>query len=140
MKMQITMVVAISALVLATYFTEGQSKTLRAGEMTAAQWGQLNSAPPKDVVVEFRMGDEIPVSFSSEGDLLETVQTGVSYVKVKQNFWIRLDKNDVQMSLDGTNFKDVKDVISGSFEAGAGSQNIGLPVNTIQMILKAKLK
>lgn len=138
--MQITMVIAISALVLVTHFTESQSKTLRAGNMTAAQWGLLNSGNPQNIVVEFRAGDEIPVSFSSEGDLLETIQTGVSYVKVKQSFWLRLDKNDIQMSLDGASFKDLKDMVSGSFNAGAGSTNLGIPINTIQMTLKANLK
>jgi hypothetical protein len=68
----------------------GHAKTFRASDMTSDDWSHLVTEGEERVVIEFRHGDEIPVSLVSEGDLLETVQTGVTYVKVKQSFWLRV--------------------------------------------------
>ena len=82
----------------------------------------------------------MPVSFSAEGDLFETTQSTVGYVGIKKNFWIKLQNNNVLMSLDNSNFKDIKDMISGSFEAGTGADQNGGLANTLNLALKAYLK
>ena len=137
MKKQITVLAVAGALLMSA---QVQARTVRAGDMTASQWSQLMSQGSEELTVEFRQGDEIPVSFGSTGDLLETTTTGVSYVKVKRQFWLQLGERGVQMSLDGNSFRPLQDVVTGSFSAGAGSAQPGIPVNAINLMLKANLK
>lgn len=60
-------------------------------------------------------------SFSAQGNLLETKKPGISYAQVKQTFWLKLQNNDVVISLDGSNFQPLEQVISCSFSSSAGS-------------------
>lgn len=115
------------------------ARAIRAVDMKSSDWNEIQNAK-QNVVVEFRQGDEIPVSFASEGDLLESTVTGVGYVRVKRDFWMRICQTGIEMSLDGTTFKPLSDVVSGSFTAGAGAQSPGVPVNAINLMLKANLK
>lgn len=117
-----------------------QAKTVRATEMSSDLWSRPSAGVSSELIVEFRQGDALPVTFSSEGDLIETSQSGVSYVTVKRNFWLKLIGNDVQMSLDGAAYKPISDVVTGSFSAGAGSGSNGGPANAINLVLSAYLK
>lgn len=117
-----------------------QAKTIRATEMNSDLWAKLTAGVSSELIVEFRQGDELPVTFASKGDFLETVQVGTSYVEVKRDFWLRLQGNDVQMSLDGTTYQPIKDVVTGSFSAGANSGSNGGPANAINLVLEAYLK
>ena len=116
------------------------AKTIRASELSSTEWSEISKG--KEVItVEFRLGDELPVSFSAKGDFLETSRAGVSYVKVKKSFWLRLEKPDeLDASLDGITFKPLKDIANGSFEAGAGQTLPGVPVNAINLVLTAVAK
>ena len=118
------------------------AKTIRATEMNSSLWSQFaaGATAAEEVTVEFRHGDELPVSFGAEGDFLETTRTGTSYVSVKRNFWLKLQKNEVQISLDGSTFKQMKEVVAGSFAAGASSEQNGGTANAINLVLKANLK
>lgn len=137
MKRTIKSSVAVICLLLVAGVAEG--KTIRATEMTSSQWSEL-SRVSGDLIVEFRQGDELPVTFSAEGDLLETTHMATSYVGVKRNFWVRVQQTKLQMSLDGTSYKDISDVLSGSFQAGAGSDQNGGVASAINLALKAYLK
>lgn len=117
-----------------------EAKTIRATEMNGSLWSRLTAGTAEELIVEFRQGDELPVSFSAEGDLLETSRVGVSYVAVKRSFWLKLEKNEVQMSLDGAAFKPIKDMVAGSFTAGAGAGDNGGIANALNFGLKANLK
>lgn len=117
-----------------------EAKTIRATEMTGSLWQRLTAGTAEELIVEFRQGDELPVSFTAEGDLIETSRAGVSYVSVKRNFWLKLQNNDVQMSLDGSAYRPVKDMLTGSLTAGAGSEENGGIANAINLGLKANLK
>ena len=136
MKKQFLAVTIILALSGAAH-----ARTIRASELSSEQWGQALQSG-QQVTVEFRQGDEIPVSFSAQGDFLETSQAGVSFVKVKKNFWLRMVQNELQASIDGLAFNPLKDIATGSFEVGAGNGQTqpGVPVNAINMILSATLK
>ncbi len=73
--------VKIQTLVLALAIccgTLAQAKTIRATEMSSDLWSKLTAGINSELVVEFRQGDELPVTFSSEGDFLKTSQTGTS--------------------------------------------------------------
>jgi hypothetical protein len=131
-------VVVIMAMLMVGSVAE--AKTIRATEMTGSLWSKLTSGLAEELTVEFRQGDELPVTFVAEGDLLETSRGGVSYVAVKRNFWIQLRGNEVRMSLDGVAFKPIKEMIGGSFTVGSDADQNGGIANAIQLGLKAKLK
>jgi hypothetical protein len=142
MKKTIVMVAGILGLLLfciADVGAAAPARAVRAVDMRQDDWAQLQKAK-STTIVEFRDGDQIPVSFASEGDLLETTVTGVSYVKVKRNFWLSIGSAGVELSLDGTKFRPINELVSGSFTAGAGAQSPGVPVNAISLVLAAYLK
>ncbi len=119
---------------------QASQKVVRATEMGTTMWSDLTRGKFGDVVVEFRQGDELPASFEAQGDLIETRQSSISYVGVKKNFWLRLSQNNVEISLDGTTFKKLSDVVTGSLDAGAGSTQNGGVADAINIVFKAFLK
>lgn len=116
-----------------------KSTSIRATEMTSTQWSDLGKQG-QEVTIEFRQGDELPVSFEAKGDFLETTQKGISYVVVKRDFWLKPVNNDLQVSTDGVNFKPISEVASGSFSAGAGADQNGGAANAINLVFEAMLK
>ncbi len=117
-----------------------EAKTIRATEMSATLWSEISQGTAGDITVEFRQGDELPVSVTADGDLMQTTKPGVSYVSIKKNFWLRLQASDVQLSLDGTNYRNIKDALSGRLEAGAGAIQNGGTARAIDISFKAYLK
>jgi hypothetical protein len=117
-----------------------QAKTVRATEMSTDLWSQISVGLRSELIVEFRQGDELPVSFASEGDLIETTQTGTSYITVKRSFWLKVEGNDVQMSLNGTTYKPISEIVTGRFSAGTGSDSNEGPANAINLLLAVFLK
>lgn len=117
-----------------------EAKTVRASEMSNAQWAQLYSGKAQDLVVEFREGDVLPVSLEAEGDLVATRQAGITYMDVKKNFWLKLDQDNLVMSLDGENFKPLNQLISGSLTAGAEKDPNSDVANSIKVRFNAYLK
>ncbi|MEN0059524.1 MAG: hypothetical protein AAGB31_11865 [Bdellovibrio sp.] len=134
MKLLVVGVLLLSGVVQAS------GKVIRATEMGTTMWSDLTKGKLGDVVVEFRQGDELPVEFEAQGDLIETRQTSVSYVGIKRNFWLRFSQNDVEISLDGTTFKKLNEVLTGSLKAGAGSAQNGGVADAITIMFKAFLK
>lgn len=137
MKAKIQMIILAISLCIGGI---ANAKTVRATEMNSDLWSKLTAGISSELIVEFRQGDELPVTFSSKGDFLETVQIGTSYVEVKRDFWLKLQGNDVQMSLDGNTYKPISDVATGSFSAGANSGSNGGPANAINLVLESYLK
>ncbi len=117
-----------------------EAKTIRATELSSSFGSQVSKGSAGDITVEFHQGDELPVTFAAQGDLLETTKPAVSYIGVKRDFWLKLEQNNLQISLDGTSFKDIKDVLSGSFTAGAGSEQNGGIASAINLAFQAYLK
>lgn len=134
------MVAVIVGMLLLAGGAEASAKVMRATEMGSVMWSDLSHGKLSDVIIEFRQGDELPVSFAAEGDLIETKRSSVSYIGIKRNFWISLSQNDLKLSLDGVNFKKFSDLLTGSLEAGAGSDQNGGVANSINIVFKAFLK
>ena len=101
---------------------------------------KLRKLTSDEVIVEFRKGDELPVTFAAEGDFVETTKPATSYVGVKRDFWLKLKNDKVQMSFDGTTYKEISEVVTGNLSANANSGENGGIANTIQVVLKAHLK
>jgi hypothetical protein len=130
----------VMGILLLSGVAQAGGKVVRATDMGTTMWSDLTKGKLGDVVVEFRQGDELPVTFEAQGDLIETRQTSMSYVGIKRNFWLRLSQNDVEISLDGTTFKKLNEVLTGSLEAGAGSAQNGGVADAITIMFKAFLK
>lgn len=137
MKQMIQTTLATFSLLFATL---SEAKTIRATDMTSTQWSQLYSGQGQDLVVEFREGDELPVTLEAEGDLVETRKASTTYISVKKHFWMKLMQNDLVLSLDGQNFLPVSKLISGSFSAGVGRSQGDEIANSIQLRFSAFLR
>ena len=121
--------------------SEAKTTNVRASEMTSAMWQKALSDPLDTTFIEFRLGDELPVAMSSEGDFLETRQPIAGNVTVKRNFWLLMYKGHLEASLDGTKFKPIDKLVSGSLTAGATADPAtGAAANAINIVLKAELK
>lgn len=129
-------IAAIGILIVCT----SEARTIRATEMTSAQWSKLKTGPADDLIVEFRQGDELPIHISAKGDFLETAQPGITYINVKKSFWLKLQNNNVEMSLDGAAFKPLKDMLTGKLTADASSDHTDGPINGINLVLEAFIK
>ena len=117
-----------------------QAKTVRATELDRAAWTKVGNGVLGDMTIEFRQGDQLPINLKAEGDLVETPQPIPSTITVKRNFWIRSQSSKLQFSLDGQNFKDISDAISGSLEVGADTPTSGGIADAIHINFKSFLK
>lgn len=124
--------------ILLSYSSE--ARTIRATELKTKLLSAMQMNAKEDLTIEFRDGDELPVSFTAKGDLLETSREGVSYVRVKRDFWVRILQDRISLSLDGREFKPIQEMLTGSFMAGAGSEENGGIAHAIQLGLDARLK
>lgn len=119
---------------------EAGSTTVRATELSPDLMLKFERGEIEELIIEFRQGDRLPVTLKAEGDLLEITEANPSYVVIKLGFWIKLQQDNIVMSLDGTTFKPIQDVITGSFSAGASSDEQNGAANAIDLIFKAFLK
>lgn len=114
------------------------AETIRATELTADVMEKLQSNC--DIVVEFRLGDRLPVQLKAEGDLLETEDVTPTYVVIKKNFFIKPSENTLLLSFDNSVYKPFNELITGSLTAGASSNKNGGPANVVDIFLKVFLK
>lgn len=119
-----------------------KSSRLRVSEMTPQIWTAFEKGDIQELVIEFRQGDQLPLSFSSEGDILETLETrNISPVLVKKAFWLKIEQHSILMSLDGTNFKSIPEILTGSFTASfVGGENRSTVANAINLVFKGSLR
>lgn len=130
----------MACLFLMASSAHGSAKVIRATAVGASLWSDLASGKLGNIIVEFRQGDELPVTFEAQGDLIESKQTAVNFIEVKRNFWLQLKKSTVEISLDGVAFKKLSDVLTGSLEAGARAPESGGIAESINIVFKAFLK
>ena len=121
-------------------FANGTTKVVRATKLSPQIWAQFHKGEIARLQVEFRQGDEIPVMLNAEGDLLETSESNPSYVTVKQGFWVQMKQDDIEVSLDGTNYKPFKEAIAGTITAGTSSDQQRGVASAINLGFKLLLK
>jgi len=136
MKKAILVVAIIGAFLSAG----AEAQTIRATDIPGLQWEKLMTNAKGNLTVEFRKGDELPVAFRASGDLFETSREGVSYIIVKRTFWLKMNGSEVQMSLDGSSYKNLNETVGGSFSARAGSGDEDGIAHAINLVLEANLK
>lgn len=136
----ITIKLLVMSLLLVSGVAYADGKVVRATDMADNMWSDLSKGKLGDVSIEFRQGDQLPVTFEAQGDLIETRQTSVSYIGIKKNFWLRVRRNEVEISWDGATFKKLNEVLKGSLEVGAGSTENGGVANAITIMFKSFMK
>ncbi len=143
MKMiALVLVLGVMALGTAGELSPAQAavKTVRATALDAKAWHQLKNSA-QTVVVEFRMGDLLPVTLQAQGDFIETTETGSSTVLVKRPFWIEVQGNQVLISLDGSSFRPIGDAVNANFSAQANTgESDGGIASAIGLIFSASVK
>jgi len=128
----------LTALIMVATMSEAQ--TLRATDIDSTTWSKVFSGKMNGVTIEFRQGDELPLTFSAEGDFFETRQIYETPVTIKKSFWMMVDKNAILFSVDGSNYKPLPQVARGNFLFGAGSNPGDARANSLNMQLKAYMK
>ena len=133
---KLTQLAALAALLLVA--TMSEAKTFRAVELGSQEWTQFLAGKEDEWVVEFRQGDEIPMTVSAEGDFFETRAVTPTPLIIKKNFWLKINmQKGVFASLDGSTFKPLPQVASGVLSAGASTDSPNGVASGIQMSLKA---
>jgi len=90
--------------------------------------------------VQFRQGDRIPMTFVAEGDLLESADGQPIYLTVRRGFFMKMVGNDILMSLDGTQYKKISDLLKGTISADASATDPSQIVSAINLKLQEYLK
>ena len=141
--MKVFEVVSIFALLNALLVSEtgwGRTlRTVRATDLDGKTWSELRSPDFEGLVVEFRQGDRLPVLLQAQGDLVESEESRPSMLLVRRSFWIRVESKAVLVSLDGSSFRPVNEVLGGNLSIGAGSAGDGV-ANAINVLFSATLK
>src|SRR4051812_42963163 len=92
---------------------QAYGSVIRATALTPEMLGRAMRGEIPEVTIEFRQGDRLPVTFTAEGDLLESAQISPSYWSVKRDFYVRYQQSQFQLSLDGKTFKPYNEIIRG---------------------------
>lgn len=96
---------------------------LRVGQPVPEDTGVADGRP---IVVELQEGDELPLAFSVDGDLLATPADAPPVRLVaKRHFFLRVDRDGVSTSFDGVHF-DRKGRGKGSVSVGLGVRKEGV--------------
>ncbi len=125
MKISMTMLMAATL----TMGAGAHADSLEVSTSKTFSQSELSKIFHNGTTIRFHRGDEIPLSFTTGGDLIETKEAGESSVIVKRDFWIRMLNDTVLFSLDGKTFKPFMDSVTGQFEAKSDSNggfSIGL--------------
>ncbi len=125
MKISMTMLMAATL----TLGAGANADSLEVSTSNIFSQSELSKSFHKGTTVRFHRGDEIPLSFTTGGDLIESTQLAETSVVVKRDFWIRIQNDMVLFSLDGKAFKPFMDSVTGQFEVKSetnGGFSLGL--------------
>jgi hypothetical protein len=90
---------------------------------------KIQKGEVQEAVVKFNEGDNLPYDFFFEGDFLKTEESATSHLIVQRTFYLKADKKGIFMSLDGQNYKPVRDMVEGTLAfsaAGDGDEDEGV--------------
>lgn len=123
--MNLRFVVSAAALALGLGVTScahhsGEPVRLRAGESRDLRGTDLKEHP---IIIEFREGDTLPFDVNVEGDLVASPKDVSIPLVAKKPFFLRIDGDEVKVSLDGS-FRDTART-RGSMALGIGVTSTG---------------
>lgn len=131
----------IILLFLATFSAiASQAEVFRVGELTDQVWEQYDRGEIKELVIEFKKDDWLPVNTLVEGDFLESQTNEPNQLLVKRNFFVKMNEKSVLLSLDGLTYKPIQDMVRGSLQVGTSSGRRGGAANALNVTLRAFIK
>ena len=116
------------------------AETWRANELTPEVWRRLRQGEVAGMTIEFREGDRLPLSVKVAGHFAENLEPTPVWVTVKRHFFLRFDGPDVEVSLDGKNFRPHRDVLTGNLSVGFSTGGDGGVAEGAELGLEAWLK
>src|SRR3990167_8319389 len=97
--------------------SEASMKKIRFSDISSKEFKNILNGNPADLVVEFRQGDQIPISINAVGDIFETRDSEPNHLVVKRSFFLKFDQMPtLLMSWDGERFVPFKELVGGKFE------------------------
>lgn len=137
------MTFVILALLLCSAVKADTGSSIRVSKLGPEMMTKIQKGEVKNLVVEFKEGDRLPVNLKAEGELFESVDSNPIFVEVKKDFYVKVTGSNVQMSFDAVNFSPINELIRGSVSVGANSDNsntVNFPASVINVIFSAFLK
>jgi hypothetical protein len=116
------------------------TKSIRPNQLNEDVFRRLNAGEIPQLVVEFRQGDLLPLTVKIEGDLLETIENHPSSIVVRKPFFVKIEQDKIQMSMNGIEYKPFQELLKGKIDVGASSDQGGGPANAINVLVQAFLR
>lgn len=116
------------------------TETIRVTQLNSDMWQKLKTGEISQLIVEFRQGDVLPLTVNVGGDLLETTDNHPSNLIVRRPFFVKVEQDKVLLSLNGTEYKSIQELLKGNINVGASSEENGGPANAINVLVQAFLK
>lgn len=122
--------------------TPNKTTIIRANLMTPKKWKEMIKKTNQSFILEFKMGDQIPIRFIARGDLIESDPFHpVQYdLRVKRDFLLQVRNNQFFISFDGIYFFPFKDVMRGSWALSANTWDGTAIVNGLELAFDAWIK
>jgi hypothetical protein len=137
------MTALLVALLLCSSLVAQARDLIRATELGSNFLTKIQKEEIKNVTIEFRVGDRLPITIRAEGDLFESVDNNPTFIEIKKTFFVRIDDSNVAMSFDGEIFKPFTDFVGGSLSIGASSEESdpnNFPAGAINVLFKSYIK
>lgn len=137
------MILVILTLLLCSTVNASVENSIRVSKLSSELIARIQKGEVKNLIVEFKEGDRLPVNLKAEGDLFESVDSNPTFAEVKKDFCVKVDGSNLLMSLDGVNFKPFNQMARGSVSVGTnadGNNGTGFPAGAINIIFSAFLK
>lgn len=137
------MILVISALLACTVAMANVENVVRITKINSQVLNEIQKGEARDLIVEFREGDRLPVNLKAEGDLFVSIDNNSTVVEVKKDFYVKIIGSNMYMSFDGIDFKPINELLRGNVSIGAKSDQSSsesFPANVINVVFSAFLK
>ncbi len=115
--------------------------SIRVTKLSSNLIKKIQKGEVEDLVVEFKLGDRLPVNLKAEGDLFESVDSNPTFVEVKKDFYLNIKGSSLNMSLDGVNFKPFTKVAKSKLSISTPNDNAieNYPASAINLVFSSLL-
>lgn len=137
------MIYVFLTLLLSFPVISSTDNSIRVSKLNADLITKIQKGEVKNLVVEFKLGDRLPVNLKAEGDLFESVDNNPTFVDVKRDFYVKVAGANIHMSFDGVDFKPINELLRGNISVGASSDQetiSNFPASVINIAFSAFIK
>lgn len=96
--------------------------------------GAIAAQPDSHVTLFLQKGEVFAFEVNAGGDFFETAQPTAVEFRAKQDIWVRVSGEEIELSLDGVNYRSISEVATGKLEIGTKDAS----TFTMQLTTKAK--